>query len=227
MSEKENLINEKEQEREFFKDFIRSQASIALEKFVREKKAFNYKYTPLEGILPVVLKILSENNIGLSQNITLNEDKIVCETILFHTNGFSKCYVATAPFITAGINEKTNIMQMFGAFSTYLRRYMLISIFGIATEDEDTDAEIPLKPQYQQSKPQPQPQQPPTIPIIQHTKESLEQVFQPLNLKVKVEGNIATIIGDYNATTKNKALIQKMGFVWYAPNKAWCAQIAG
>lgn len=95
--------------------------------------SYNYKYADLGDVLAKVRPVLAANGLALIQHTRRDEGKIVLVTELRHTGGGiidSELEIAA----------DTGIPQQFGASLTYLRRYELVTLLGIAAE-EDRDAQ--------------------------------------------------------------------------------------
>lgn len=87
--------------------------------------SYKFSYAPLETILAAVRKPLSDNGLVLVQ--ILNEAAL--ETTLLHESGASLSGRIGLP--------DTNDIQGFGSAVTYLRRYAIQAMLGIAAEDDD------------------------------------------------------------------------------------------
>ena len=115
--------------------------AIALAKFQAEVKNppntkvnpyYKSKYAPLDEVLNTVRPILGKYGLSFFQNqITDENGKLGVITILLHSSGefLESDAIFAAP-------EK-NTPQGLGSVSTYLRRYQLSSVLGIASEDDD------------------------------------------------------------------------------------------
>jgi hypothetical protein len=86
---------------------------------------YTFKYAPLEVILAAVRKPLTDNGLALVQ--TFDDGDLV--TTLFHKDG-------GAVSGRLGLPE-AGTMQALGSAITYLRRYSVVAILGIATEEDD------------------------------------------------------------------------------------------
>jgi len=92
--------------------------------------SYSYKYADLAACLEVVRKPLSENELALIQIPSIIEGEVHVETILGHSSGQSiSCTMAMRP-------EKGG-PQAIGAVMTYLRRYSLSAMLGVAQYDDD------------------------------------------------------------------------------------------
>ena len=87
--------------------------------------SYKFKYAPLDSILNAVRKPLSENGLALTQ--LLDDGDLV--TMLMHKGGGRLAGRVTLPSVEG--------IQAFGSAITYLRRYSIQSILGIAAEEDD------------------------------------------------------------------------------------------
>lgn len=98
-----------------------------------ETNSYSYKYTPLNVILDAIKEPLSENGLSFTQLPKgAGDGKYFLETILMHTSG--QQIKSVTPIM---IGDMNNNNQAFGSALTYMRRYALTSMLGIATEDDD------------------------------------------------------------------------------------------
>src|SRR5258705_2822934 len=92
---------------------------------------YQFKYATLSSIVHAIRKPLSDNGIAYTQ--VLNRDDILqcfaLTTTLHHGNQFIS---STVPLIMA---EGTN--QQFGSSLTYMKRYTLSALLGIAPDEDD------------------------------------------------------------------------------------------
>ena len=96
--------------------------------------AYSYKYADLSEIMGTISKTLSECELSLSQILTEAEGERVIVTMLMHSSGQWIRGLAKIP-------EQKDI-QGLGKAITYLRRYSLSSILGVAAEDNDNAQSI-------------------------------------------------------------------------------------
>jgi hypothetical protein len=112
----------------------------AQEKFAHAEKAgdnthFRSKYVTLESVLEASREGRAENGLAIVQMPGNAGGNIAVTTIIGHSSGEwieSTLYVAPAKFDA----------QSAGSVITYLRRYALLSILGIAPEDDDGEAAV-------------------------------------------------------------------------------------
>ena len=94
---------------------------------------FKYSYADLANIWEAIRKSLMENEIAVTQLFSMQENRGYMTTILMHSSGE---WIKSV--LEIGSHEK---IQELGSEITYLRRYGLSSILGIAAdEDEDGQA---------------------------------------------------------------------------------------
>jgi len=100
------------------------------------KGVYNNKYSDLAEVWNTIRKPLTSNNLSVFQS-PYNEAEVVgVETILLHTSGqFMRRRFSCIPI-------KKDI-QSFGGLISYLRRYTLTAILGIAQEDNDAQDHVP------------------------------------------------------------------------------------
>lgn len=94
---------------------------------------YKYTYADLADIFKSVSKTLMEYELSIVQFFSEEEGKTYLVTTLMHSSGqWIKSYLKVAH------HEK---IQQLGSEITYLRRYALSSILGIAAEDDDDGAQ--------------------------------------------------------------------------------------
>lgn len=100
----------------------------------RDGGTYEFSYTDLDGIFEAIKKIYQENKIAVIQNAhTVTEDGsvyVAVETMLLHESGeWVKSEALRAPAAPG--------MQDLGGQITYMKRYSLSAMLGIATEKDD------------------------------------------------------------------------------------------
>jgi hypothetical protein len=110
---------------------------------------FKSKYVPLPDILNEIKPILNENGFFLLQEPLIDDQgREVLKTRLIHTSGDEISCVAPLK-----IEEKErNNPQKYGSAITYMRRYSLTSLLGIAEEDDDGNSASTPGPQKKEYK---------------------------------------------------------------------------
>ncbi len=92
---------------------------------------YTFDYAPLETILDHVRGPLADNELALTQPIESDGTKTFLVTRLLHSAG------GTLSSRLEINNAQARTPQEFGSILTYLRRYSIQSILGIATEEDD------------------------------------------------------------------------------------------
>jgi len=100
---------------------------------------FKYKYGSLPDIMETIKPHMAAAGLGFTQPIETDEDRReVIRTILFHVQDDR---TIESTIVLPSIEFKgMNVVQSKGSVITYLRRYSLMSILGIVTDDDDNDA---------------------------------------------------------------------------------------
>lgn len=93
----------------------------------RTNSEYTFKYAPLESILSAVRKPLADNGLAVIQLLGDGE----LQTMLLHEGGARLTGSITIPL------PADATVQDLGSAITYLRRYSLQAILGIATEEDD------------------------------------------------------------------------------------------
>lgn len=108
---------------------------------------FKSKYADLAEVLNTVRPVLAEHGLSVAQFPSLDGSIASVETILMHSSGEWISSIASAP-----VSKQD--AQGVGSATTYLRRYSLAALAGVAQEDDDGNAAVSPAPQRQQAKPQ-------------------------------------------------------------------------
>ena len=104
--------------------------------------SYSYKYADIADVLTAIRGVLAENGLSVSQfaeNESIVEsgvvsDYVVITTMLMHKSGqWLKSSLRGS--VSANQSRMSN-MQSIGSITTYLRRYSLASMLGIATDDD-------------------------------------------------------------------------------------------
>jgi len=91
---------------------------------------FKYAYAPLEEILKAVLPVLRRNGLTLTQPPDIVDGRTVLRTVLFHVGGAR--LEGKWPLQLEGLSP-----QQQGSLHSYVRRYSVLSLLGLAQEDDD------------------------------------------------------------------------------------------
>jgi len=125
------------------------------------------KYADLGSVMDACLPALNEAGIAVIQPAGEDEHGRYVETTLIHgeTGEALSCRV---PLIV-----QKNDMQGYGSAVTYARRYGLMTMAGIAPEDDDGNAASKAPPRQQERKPEPKPQKPDAATVRDNIKGHL------------------------------------------------------
>ncbi len=128
------------------------QVQSQVETLPKTKQAHGYRFTPLDVILDYLRPKLKEAGLVVLQTVEDVDGAVAVKTTVIHAESGEKMEaLAVAP------KERGNIrmspVQAMGSDITYLRRYSISPIFGIAS-DEDVDGDYldKSKPQKQAPK---------------------------------------------------------------------------
>ena len=117
----------------------------------KKEEGYGYNYASLAETIEVTKDILSKYNLSIQQTLgnATNTGYPSVTTILRHKGQFIGS-TASAPLIEMkGIND----VQRAGAIYSYLRRYMLQGILGLASEDNDASSQGPKSTSFTKSAP--------------------------------------------------------------------------
>jgi hypothetical protein len=93
--------------------------------------SYTFAYAPLDAILNTVRPVLSANGLAVSQLLANVNGTPALKTMLMHEGG--EVIQDSCPLPTNGSTSA----QEFGSLVTYMRRYALVAVLGIATEEDD------------------------------------------------------------------------------------------
>lgn len=162
----------------------------------KDKEGYGYKYASFDSIVQHLRPLLAAQGLGFIQTSTSDGDYIGVTTRLIHKSGEWVEDTFTMPLVTLA---KMNNYQVAGSAITYLKRYGLSAIVGIAV-DEDIDAS---GEQEKPKPPQPQPKAPPQprkinqiegenlMELIEKTNTDIEKFCA--NYKIKTIGDLTLV----------------------------------
>lgn len=90
---------------------------------------FSYKYATLDEVLGCIKPALTENGLALLQHTTVDDGVLWMDTQVFDDD--ETLVLDRIPY------QPTGDIQARGSYDTYMRRYRLIMVFGLAGEDDD------------------------------------------------------------------------------------------
>jgi len=125
---------------QIIKALLHVQEEIQNPKKTEENPYYKSKYAPLDQILNEVRVLLSKHGLVMIQDTGGDDEgNVVVSTTLLHESGG---WIQTSPLIVKPTARKASATpQEMGSAITYARRYQLMSLLGIAGEDEDDDGE--------------------------------------------------------------------------------------
>ena len=123
-----------------------------------------YKHATLGQVAALVAGALAEHGLSHGWGITQNDGDVTVTCTLTHERGHSESVSLTAPPDDTG---GKNVIQRIGSTATYLQRYTLLAITGLASDEQDDDgigAGERGQARTSAAPPKPAPAQPPTDP---------------------------------------------------------------
>lgn len=114
---------------------------------------FSYRYADLADVMEAVKQPLADKGLVLSQHVHGEANNIGIETVLLHESGEWMSSTISIPVVSQ--NGRMNAAQEVGTTITYLRRYSVTAMLGIASDDDTdaSDAPAPPKPAVPDKKP--------------------------------------------------------------------------
>ena len=97
---------------------------------------YKYKYASLAGIMRSVRPVLAAHGLCVSQLVSSTDDRLTVGTTLVHRSGQT--------FQSGVLTMKLPATpQQLGSLVSYLRRYQLVALLGLAVEDDDARSTHP------------------------------------------------------------------------------------
>ena len=106
----------------------------------KDGKEVGYRHATLDAVVDVATGALSKHGLTHRWNVTQEDHKITVECVLTHEQGHSERIAMSAPPDDSG---KKNRIQQIASTVTYLERYTLLAITGLAAKDQDNDGAAP------------------------------------------------------------------------------------
>lgn len=124
------------------------QSSMEAASKASDNPFFNSKYADLSEVLRCIKSVLPNNDLSFMQMPSFECGVVSVETIVMHKTGEWISSVSSSPI------SKSN-PQGVGDAITYLRRYSLAAIFGLAQKDDDgnSNSETPQKKENKSKSP--------------------------------------------------------------------------
>jgi hypothetical protein len=109
----------------------------------KDSAAHNSKYASLAGTLEQIRDLLSECGLSHSWKTDQHEGVVSVTCCVTHVGGHQECTTMMAAPDTSG---SKNDIQAIGSTVTYLERYTLFAVLGLASKEQDNDGNVPDDP---------------------------------------------------------------------------------
>lgn len=120
-----------------------AQADLANAK--KDSQGYSYNYSDLASVLATAKPVLEKNGLSVTQLVGKSTaTEVSLTTILLHKSGQ---FISEESSISIPEMNKINVTQKAGAAISYLRRYSLQAILGMASEDNDASTDARPIPQ--------------------------------------------------------------------------------
>lgn len=117
--------------KELYKALLNAQKQFPTVKKTDKNPFFKSSYAGLPSVLEVVLPILQENNLVVSQSPISDLDKVGVKTRIIHAESGES--IEDSFTMTLAKNDP----QGAGSAITYARRYALVSMLGLNVDEDD------------------------------------------------------------------------------------------
>jgi len=94
----------------------------------RQGGSFTYSYAPLPDLLDAVRPVLAEHGLALLQHVFGGDGQVGVQTLLVHESG--------STYVAGSVTLPATDPKVAGSVITYLRRYSICALFGIAGDDD-------------------------------------------------------------------------------------------
>ena len=160
-------------------------AGCANARALRINPHFRSKYFALSDLLDIVKPTFAKYGLAIIQIPSTEDGRISISAQVFHTSGHSW------DFKSVGIKSEGLTLQALGSAMSYLKRYQLATLCGVAADLEDDDGNSGSKqqpyassPAKQQTAPAAQPAAKPSAPWFDWlTTEAEQQVAQGILIR--------------------------------------------
>lgn len=109
----------------------------------KTEKGHNHKYASISGMLVQIKSLLAENGLSHSWRMSQANDLITVTCIVTHSQGHSEETSITAPPDNGGSIKG---IKGIGSTITYLERYTLTALLGLASGERDDDGDASISP---------------------------------------------------------------------------------
>lgn len=143
-------LKQKYDEDEARKDFVDAMSQFRAEPIAitknkhvsfttRDGDTTAYDHAELADVTEVVGPIMAKHRLSFRWNPRKEGDRVVVDTIVQHANGHSETVTLDGPLDASG---KKNAIQQLGSTITYLQRYGLMAVLGVAARGQDNDGKL-------------------------------------------------------------------------------------
>lgn len=108
----------------------------------KTRLAHNSTYAGLSETIEQIKGLLSENGLSHAWKTSQQDGQITVQCCVTHVDGHTECTQLTAGLDTTG---SKNSIQALGSTVSYLERYTLFAILGLASSDQDNDGNIAVE----------------------------------------------------------------------------------
>ena len=136
-----NAIRQSEPAIEVWRGILALQTDGVLVQHDSKNPQLSNSYTSLEGVMRAVSPVLVRAGCLITQPVSFDDGRVVVTTRIVHAET-GQWVEATAEAKPAASNRGTNDLQMAGVAISYLRRYALLSMLGLATTDDSDGAVV-------------------------------------------------------------------------------------
>jgi hypothetical protein len=190
-----------EQLSDLAKSLAKAQAAIKNAAKDSTNPHFKSRYADLASAWDAVREPLTSNGLSIVQGLSTIENKVACTTLLLHESGqWIKDVMSMTP--------QQNTPQGQGSCATYLRRYMLMAIAGVAPDDDDGN-EASTKGNVYGTKPTPT-----KTPVVQNVvaEAAPKAVTDPTSVTAfdKADKNHIAVVERYVASKGFPALTNQL-----------------
>ena len=106
----------------------------------KDAKANYGRYATLAAVMEIVTPALAANKLAIVQEAEMADGEVTVAATVLHESG------ETIEFLPLTMPMAQRTAQAVGSALTYARRYQLVSIFGLAPDDDDGEAATAPKP---------------------------------------------------------------------------------
>lgn len=104
--------------------------------FTSAKGRTHYKHATLSDVTDVVAPAMAKHGLSYRWGVSQEPKSVSVACVVTHQRGHSESVSMTAPLDDSG---NKNPIQMVGSTVTYLQRYTLLAVTGLATQNEQDD----------------------------------------------------------------------------------------